>query len=116
MTAGAPAPVSPGGPATVVNLRGHRDAPDIADVIYVGRPMYRGGWRLPGHPLASPYRTGRDGTAAQAVDQYRRWLLARPDLPAQLARLRGRRLGCWCPDGQPCHARVLAELADATIE
>ena len=79
MTAGAPAPVSPGGPATVVNLRGHRDAPDIADVIYVGRPMYRGGWRLPGHPLASPYRTGRDGTGAQAVGQYRRWLLARPE-------------------------------------
>jgi Domain of unknown function (DUF4326) len=104
----------PAGPTTVVDLRGHRGDPGIADVVYVGRPMYRGGWRLPGHPLANPYRAGRDGTAAQVVDQYRRWLLARPGLPAQLAALRGRRLGCWCPDGQPCHARVLAELADAT--
>jgi Domain of unknown function (DUF4326) len=99
-----------------VDLRGHRDDRGIADVIYVGRPVYRGGWHLPGHPLANSYRIGRDGTAAQVADQYRRWLLAQPGLPAQLARLRGRRLGCWCPNGQPCHARVLAELADAITE
>jgi hypothetical protein len=78
-----------------------------------GGPVYRGGWRLPGHPLANPYRIGRDGTAAQVVDKFRQRLLARPDLRARLAGLRGRRLGCWCPDGQPCHALVIAEVADA---
>jgi Domain of unknown function (DUF4326) len=62
---------------------------------------------------ANPYRIGRDGTPAQVIARYRQWLLARPDLAAQLAALRGRRLGCWYPDGQPCHARVIAELADA---
>ncbi|NED02698.1 DUF4326 domain-containing protein, partial [Streptomyces sp. SID6648] len=43
---------------------------------------------------------------------YRTWLDERPQLVArELPKLRGRRLGCWCPEG-PCHARVLAELAD----
>ena len=116
MTGEAAALATPARPTTVVNLRGRRGDPGIVDVMYVGRPMCRGGWRLPGHPLANPYRIGRDGTAAQVVDQYRRWLLTRPDLHARLAELRGRRLGCWCPDGQPCHARVLAELANATIQ
>ena len=39
-------------PTTVVNLKGHRGDPDYADVVYVGRAMHRGGWHLPGSPLA----------------------------------------------------------------
>ncbi|MER6799640.1 DUF4326 domain-containing protein, partial [Amycolatopsis mediterranei] len=35
----------------------------------------------------------------------------RPDLLALLPGLRGRRLGCWCVP-EPCHAQVIAELAD----
>jgi hypothetical protein len=27
--------------------------------------------------------------------------------------LRGKNLACWCPEGQPCHADVLLELANA---
>jgi hypothetical protein len=47
---------------TVVNLKGHRDDPDYADVVYVGRAVTRGGWRLEQSPLGSPFRPGRDGT------------------------------------------------------
>ncbi|MDQ7802900.1 DUF4326 domain-containing protein [Amycolatopsis sp. A133] len=32
-------------------------------------------------------------------------------LLALLPALRGRRLGCWCVP-EPCHAQVIAELAD----
>ncbi|BDH12485.1 hypothetical protein HOK021_36640 [Streptomyces hygroscopicus] len=46
---------------TVVNLKGHRDDPEYADVIYVGRAMNRGGWHLKASPLASPFRPGPDG-------------------------------------------------------
>ncbi|WP_236669912.1 DUF4326 domain-containing protein [Streptomyces antimycoticus] len=99
--------------ATVVCLKGRQNDPGIADVLYVGRPMYQGGWRLHGHLLANPYRIGKDGDAAQVVEKYQRWLAARPKLLArELPKLRGRRLGCWCPEGQPCHARVLARLAN----
>jgi hypothetical protein len=27
--------------------------------------------------------------------------------------LRGKQLACWCPLGQPCHADVLIEVANA---
>jgi Domain of unknown function (DUF4326) len=96
---------------TVVNLKGHRDDPDFADVVYVGRALYRGAWRLAASPLANPYRPGPDGTRAQVIAAYREYLLGRPDLRALLPQLRGRRLGCWCAP-LPCHADVIAELAD----
>ncbi|GGQ75501.1 DUF4326 domain-containing protein [Couchioplanes azureus] len=97
---------------TVVNLKGHRDDPDYADVVYVGRAMTRGGWRLAESPFACPYRPGRDGSREEVVARYREYLLARPDLLALLPDLRGRRLGCWCAP-LPCHAEVIAELADS---
>jgi hypothetical protein len=102
------------GPTTVVCLKGRQGDPEIEGVVYVGRPMYRGGWRLAGHLLANPYRVGRHGTAEEVVARYEKWLDAHPELVArELPKLRGRRLGCWCPEGEPCHARVLAERADA---
>lgn len=98
-------------PTTVVNLKGHRDDPAYADVIYVGRAVHRGGWHLPASPLSSPFRPGPDGTRREVIEKYRRYLLGRPDLLALLPDLRGRRLGCWCLP-EPCHAEVIAELAD----
>lgn len=102
---------------TVVDLHGHQDDPEFADVVYVGRPMFQGGWRLHGHVLANPFKVGKHGAAAAVVEKYRAWLAERPQLVArELPKLRGRRLGCWCGPGQPCHARVLAELADQGVE
>jgi hypothetical protein len=98
---------------SVVNLKGHRDDPEYADVIYVGRAMHRGGWRLAASPLANPFRPGPDGDREQVMEKYRDYLLQRPDLLAFLPALRGRRLGCWCRP-LPCHAEVIAELADAS--
>jgi len=99
-------------PTTVVNLKGHRDDPAYADVVYVGRAMHRGGWHLDASPLACPFRPGRDGARAEVVARYRAYLLRREDLLALLPGLRGRRLGCWCVP-EPCHAEVIAELADS---
>jgi Domain of unknown function (DUF4326) len=99
---------------TVVNLAGHRNDPDFADVVYVGRALHRGGWRFAASSLACPYRVGRDGTRQEIVGRYREYLLGRPDLLALLPDLRGRRIGCWCAP-QACHADVIAELADAGL-
>ncbi|MFG3158098.1 DUF4326 domain-containing protein [Streptomyces sp. NPDC048219] len=120
-TTAGPAPAEPQSPigdcTTVVDLHGHQDDPEFEDVVYVGRPMYQGGWKLHGHVLANPFKVGRHGNAAAVVEKYRAWLDERPELVArELPKLRGRRLGCWCPEGAPCHARVLAERADQEVD
>lgn len=96
------------------------------------------GWRLPPNAVSvarptkfgNPFRVGEARgelpplTAAQAVTRYRRWLESRKSQPphgvdravilASLHELRGRNLACWCPlNGEPCHADVLLELANA---
>ena len=101
-----------GGATRVVNLKGHREDPAYADVVYVGRAMHRGGRHLAGSPFACPFRPGPDGTREEVVAQYRAWLLDHPDLLARPPGLKGKRLGCWCVP-LPCHAQVLAEPADA---
>lgn len=60
----------------------------------------------------NPYKVGHDGTQAEVVAKYERWLLERPDLLAQLPSLAARRLACYCPLDEPCHADVLARLAN----
>ncbi len=96
---------------SVVNLKGHRDDPGFADVVYVGRAMHRGGWQLAASALANPFRVGRDGDRDETIAKYRGYLLGRPDLLALLPELRGRRLGCWCAP-LSCHADVIAEVAE----
>lgn len=64
--------------------------------VYVGRPSK---W---GNPFRGP----------RAIEDYRRYLQARPELAAEaLVELRGKVLGCHCAP-KPCHADVLAELAN----
>lgn len=100
----------------VVCIKGRRGDPSIADVIYVGRPVYSGGWNLAGHPLANPFKVSQFTTQAQAVMKYDRWLDTQTELLDQwLPRLKGKRLGCWCVQGDPCHARILAFRADAYV-
>jgi hypothetical protein len=98
-------------PATVVNLKGHRDDKDfLAEVVYIGRPMYLGGWRLPGSIWANPYRIGRDGTREEVLARYEQYVRESPELLlARLPELAGRRLGCWCAP-LPCHGDVLVRL------
>ena len=98
---------------TVVNLRGrHREnggqAPE--GVVYIGRAMYQGGWRLPASKWANPFTIGRDGTREEVIARYREHVLLSPELLAALPELRGRVLGCWCTP-EACHGDLLAELA-----
>jgi len=82
------------------------------DVVYAGRAMCQGGWRLPASVFANPFKVQKVGGAAKAVELYRERLRSRPDLVALAReRLRGRRLGCWCASG-PCHAAALAEISE----
>jgi hypothetical protein len=68
-----------------------------------------------------------DAIAARCVEAFRAWLgrswrinwdgpeseEARAYILAHLPDLRGKNLACWCKPGEPCHADVLLELANA---
>lgn len=96
------------------------------DAVYVGRPTkwgnpYRVGeqwdqsfvWELPSWSEAHT----RDGittlTRATAVEAFATNVLFSN---TELSELRGKDLACWCPLGQPCHADVLLEWANAEVE
>lgn len=84
------------GPARVVHCR--RESLDV----YIGRPSF----------LGNPFRIGPDGTRADVIAKYKRYLLGNPDLLRRLPELRGKTLGCWCAP-QPCHGDVLMYYANA---
>lgn len=79
--------------------------------VYIGRACTYGGWNLDQSKWANPFTIASSGSARAAVERYRRYLLSRHDLLADLGELRGKRLGCWCKPG-PCHGDVLAEMAN----
>ncbi|WP_229681246.1 DUF4326 domain-containing protein [Neoroseomonas lacus] len=50
---------------------------------------------------------------AMAVERHRADVMAQPDLVVAAKReLRGKDLGCWCPESMPCHADVWLEVAN----
>ncbi len=91
---------------TVVNVRKVRGVRPAYD-IYIGRQergFRRSKW-------ANPFKIGLDATRAEVIAKYRTYLLARPELLAEIGTLKGKRLGCWCKPAA-CHGDVLAELAE----
>jgi hypothetical protein len=107
-----------------------QDYPEECAYIYVGRMHprfkgYRGLWGNPWSHLSLSRGPFKAETVEEAVDCYRRWLAGDPEfrhvfperraeILRRLPELRGKRLACWRHDG-PCHAQVLAEMADADV-
>lgn len=95
------------------------------NAVFVGRPSEWGNpFRVGAYLTAEVFTDGHRGdggwacgmpiTQQLAVDLLRAWVLARPAQVEEIrAELAGRDLVCWCPQGQPCHADVLLELANA---
>lgn len=70
--------------------------------VYIGRPSK---WGNP-FKISPPQMTRAD-----VIEQYRKYVLSRPDLMAALHEIKGKVLACWCKPSD-CHGDVLAELAD----
>jgi hypothetical protein len=85
--------------------KGWRKPP--GSVIVTRPPKGRGTW-------GNPFKVPEDGTQAEVVAMFESWIQAQPHLLARLPELRGKQLGCWCKLDQPCHADVLARLANPT--
>lgn len=90
----------------------NKKSPDTpSSAIYVGRPTVWG----------NPFSHRKHGTLAEfvvdsrdeAVDSYREWLLAQPELVSRArSELSGKDLVCWCAPAR-CHASVLIEIANS---
>lgn len=50
---------------------------------------------------------------AQTISRFRGHVLEQISAPEIRKHLRGKNLACWCPPGEPCHADVLLEIANA---
>jgi Domain of unknown function (DUF4326) len=87
---------------------------------YVGRPTFFG------NPWSHKKGTQASfvvKTQQEAVENFRSWLNGAafidvlPDKRQMILKcvhtLRGKILACWCFDGEPCHAKVLAEMANS---
>lgn len=99
--------------------------------VYVGRPTRWGNpwraverdqrWFIDG-PMINPFRHpcgNREGAALLAIQCFREKLMRPMEGVLACSRveivseLRGRDLACWCKQGEPCHADVLLEVANA---
>jgi uncharacterized protein DUF4326 len=83
------------------------------NTVYVGRPSK---WGNP-YFIASYTGISRDARR-EAVRRYRAWVyacnhLSTIDVPRIKSELSGKNLACWCPEGLPCHADVLLEIANS---
>jgi Domain of unknown function (DUF4326) len=85
---------------TVLNKKQLRGS--VTNSVYIGRPSIWG----------NPFVIGKDGSRADVIAKYERWLVQQPTLVVQLDRLRGRHL-VWCAP-QPCHGDVLLRLANGS--
>lgn len=60
----------------------------------------------------NPFIIGKDGTRADVINKYEKYIKGNPDLMAALPELKNKILGCWCAP-QACHGDILVRLSDA---
>jgi len=70
--------------------------------IYIGRPSKWG----------NPFKIGEDGTRAEVIEKYEKWIMTQQHLLDSLGELEGKVLGCWCPPNR-CHGEVLIKLIES---
>jgi hypothetical protein len=73
--------------------------------IYIGRPSIWG----------NPFSIGSDGTRDEVIQKYSTYILNQPKLIANLYKLKGKRLGCFCKP-KACHGDILLRLIDLYLD
>lgn len=74
--------------------------------VYIGRGSK---WGNPFSHKPGTRAKVRVATREAAIKEYRRWILAQPELLAGLDELDDKVLGCWCKP-KDCHGDVLVAL------
>lgn len=87
--------------------------------VYIGRAgvVFIENQRFPKHAsiFANPFKIGKDGTRTDVIEKYKTYIVEKlkknKSLVQELAKLKGKNLGCWCAPYQ-CHGDVLLELIE----
>lgn len=100
------------------NLQAASRAINGLDAIPVARPGKWGNPFTPAQVLAAGEAKTEREARAITIERFRAWIETPSDDPrraailADIGKLKGHNLACWCsPDG-PCHAAILLELAN----
>jgi hypothetical protein len=86
--------------------------------VYIGRACYMGGWELEKSKWANPFTIKEYGSAEEACNRYKEYIVKNEYLMSCLYELDGKVLGCWCKDKSTdfCHGDVLIELIKESKE
>ena len=110
--------------SSVINLKGKLAlyGPSLEktdSVVYVGRAINMGGWRLKTSPFHNPFKVGADGTLDQVIEKFRKHIAGllehNPELLEELLGYKNKSLGCWCHPNK-CHADILSEIINQTLD
>ena|SRR3972149_1870956 len=98
---------------TVINIKGKKDlyGDDLSKdkkLLYIGRNIYMGGWKLPKSKWANPF-TLKNFDRETVLSKYREHILNNKELFNSIKELEGKTLACWCKP-EFCHGDVLIEL------
>lgn len=76
--------------------------------VYIGRGSI---WGNPYSHMPNTTAKFKVTTREEAVNCYREYIKAQPDLLTRVCELKGKTLGCFCMPNL-CHGSILAELAN----
>jgi hypothetical protein len=103
----------------VVQLSRRRGWRKPDGVVVVARPTKWGNPFAVGQAVDTPDGPVTPQDRAESVALFADWVQGDDPRAAWIRdhvhELSGRTLACWCPQPGPCHALVLAELADAGL-
>lgn len=69
--------------------------------VYIGRGK--------GCRFGNPFKIGQDGSRADVIKKYEKWILNQPDVLKLFPKLRGKKLGCYCSP-LACHGNIIVKL------
>jgi len=87
--------------------------------VYIGRAgvVFIDKERFPkkASPFANKFKIGKSSTREDVIAQFREWFYDKiakdKDFKAQVEKLRGKTLGCWCKP-EACHGDVIVEYLE----
>lgn len=98
----------------IINLKGkiHVYGPKcdyVENVIYCGRKIYLGGWKLDQSIWANPFKVSEYKSNDVVCEKYEEYLRGDKKLLDELPNLIGKKLACWCYPNA-CHTEVILKL------